>query len=177
MAQSCPTARRLRARAAAFTLIELILVIGIIAILAGLGIGVAATAYIRMKRENTAVQIRAVEHVLENYRDTFGEYPDAVRSSTAPGNLGTLNAANSAAAALLIDAGILENVRHVGATPYVVDDYGKGATDWQDRRLRIVTGGFNRPGLDIWSLGPNGVSERTAQRRQYGDDIVNWSAE
>lgn len=64
--------RRVRA---AFTLIELLMAISIIAILAGLLVGLAPVAGARMKESRTRAELERLTTAIEAYKDRFGVYP------------------------------------------------------------------------------------------------------
>ena len=160
-------------RAAGFTLVELLVVMGIAAILVGLVLGVGRTIRLRTRRETTKLLFGRVENVLEQYKNAIGHLPDAILASRDPGEPSeplsfSLLAANRAVAQLLLDAGAGgSDIEYEGKTPYVIDAYG--------RRILIISGGHNRPGLDIWSRGIDGVNDyNESDDLDTGDDVVNW---
>jgi prepilin-type N-terminal cleavage/methylation domain-containing protein len=66
-----------RRRAAAFTLVELLVVMVIILILAGLILAIASYVQKKGKRSRTAVEIEAISNALENYKQDNGIYPSS----------------------------------------------------------------------------------------------------
>lgn len=51
-----------------------------------------------------------------------------------------------------------------------------GLADGEYSYLNILRNGWNRPGLDIWSNGPDGMphDRDPDDFAKYGDDVVNW---
>lgn len=64
-------------RRSAFTLIELLTVIAIIAILAGITYGISAGIYQRQARTTAQAELSAISSALEAYRSQYGMYPIA----------------------------------------------------------------------------------------------------
>ncbi|HEX4343808.1 MAG TPA: hypothetical protein VH255_10470 [Verrucomicrobiae bacterium] len=62
-------------RWAAFTLLELLVVIGIIALLAALLVPLTALAVAKMKLSRAAVELTDLATVIQNYKETKGFYP------------------------------------------------------------------------------------------------------
>ncbi len=159
-----------RSARSAFTLVELLVVMGIIVILAGMVVGVGVALRARAARDSAYMLVKRIETALEQYWDEFGMYPEAIETSPTV-------AANITVARVLLQAdavashgqggGRSEIVYESPDKPHVVDYWGN--------EINIADEGLNRPGLDIWSSGPNGANERnTADPNDYGDDIVNW---
>ena len=152
------------APARGFTLVEVLVVIGIIALLAGLSMGVGVSLRRKAAVDRTRVLIGKVETALDAHKDTFGGYPSEITT-------GPPDQANIAVAEILLEQDVVgesaSEISRQGGQPHVVDGWGND--------LGIVSGGFNRPGLDIWSIGRNEVNERNdSDPKDYGDDIVNW---
>ena len=148
-----------RAGPSAFTLIEMLIVMGIITLLAGLVIGVGVSLRAKAARDNTYMLVRRVNTALEQYKDTFAKWPDVIDPAPAGTDYGRL--ANLLQSLDAVEPGEIEN-------GLVVDAWGQP--------IRVVRDGHHRPGLDIWSSGPNGVSEYNPNNsRDYGDDVVNWA--
>jgi prepilin-type N-terminal cleavage/methylation domain-containing protein len=72
-----------RSRRDAFTLVELITVVTIIALLFSLVVGGFSYADKFSKRSKTEVTIKAVRSALENYKEAFGSYPDPQNAATS----------------------------------------------------------------------------------------------
>ena len=81
-----------RSRRAAFTLIELLTVITIILILAGLILGIAGSAQNKAARSRAEGEIQAMSTACNNYQIDNGTYP---RVSTGTNNTDTLDAQKS----------------------------------------------------------------------------------
>ncbi|MBN8246962.1 MAG: type II secretion system protein [Verrucomicrobia bacterium] len=79
-------------RTHAFTLIELLVVISIIAVLAGLVVGLAPMANKRMKEARIRTELAALVGAIEAYKAKFGVYPpdnyDPVRKQSNPARHG-----------------------------------------------------------------------------------------
>ncbi len=74
--------------AAAFTLVELLVVISIIAVLAGLVVGIAPAASKRMREARIRAELDALVTAIESYKAKYGVYPpdnfDPVRKVSNP---------------------------------------------------------------------------------------------
>jgi len=157
-----------RQRRRAFTLIELLIVMSIMTLLAGLALGATALLRQRSHRESALVLVRRIETAMERFRDTFGDW------SLPIGPIGTtpIGATPPATdyprlASILLGA---EAVR-----PSEVRSDGKVVDIWGNP-INVILGGFNSPGLDIWSNGPDGNDDRDPDNpKVYGDDVVNWA--
>lgn len=75
-----------RARAQGFTLIELLVVMAIIALLAALSFGGFTYAMQAASRNRTTATLTALSSALEQYKEKFGEYPEAANPTTAGGS-------------------------------------------------------------------------------------------
>ena len=80
----------LRFPISAFTLLELLVVMAIIAILAGLILSTAGGIQKKAARDRAAVEIKALEASLESYKADNGDYP--TNANTAPANSDSLYA-------------------------------------------------------------------------------------
>src|SRR6185437_11689408 len=80
---NCSGARRYRA----FTLIELIVVIGIIIVLAGLVLSTAGYARKKGARARAETEIAAMSAAIENYKADNGIYPRGPASATTIGSV------------------------------------------------------------------------------------------
>src|SRR5262245_23117084 len=85
---NCTAARHRQARTKAFTLIELILVIGIIIVLSGLVLSMVGYARKKGARARAETEIAALSAACENYKADNGIYP-------ANSDTNTLNAQTS----------------------------------------------------------------------------------
>ena len=162
-----------------FTIIELIVVMTIIMILAGLLVGAAQQAKARAKVAQARAMIAGIETALGMFQADMGGYPSSTNAnlvsalSTVPPGAGTYTIGAT-------NPNVSANPNYSG--PYMTFKQGE------------ITGGavidpwnnayhYNNPGtdhsgtsgpnyttyVDIWSNGPNGTDDSGA-----GDDIANW---
>ena len=142
----------------AFTLVEMLIVIAVIAMLAGMIMAVSYKVKDKARRDNTRNLLERVETGLEIYRDTNGRWPSFVHSQPT-----TMSPAESAQLAQILrdgDAVEQSEIREVAGEDVVVDYWNNPIQLWQD--------GNNAPGLDVWSFGPDGTDGNA-------DDVVNWT--
>jgi len=158
--------------APAFTLIEIMVVMGIIAVLAGMTLGGMSYYQEKMKFGRTQVLIASIESALEDYKRDNGSYPVSSGSTVALFNalygdgtnvyLDTLNP-NLTGKAL--------NVKASGSDYLIVDAWGK------DMRYRHGVDSMANPkqDYDLISLGPNGNGDfLSGSEAAKADDIKNW---
>lgn len=132
-----------------FTLLELLLVIGIILLLAGLVVPQFVGQQQQAQKDTAQIQVHLFEDALDSYRMNAGSYP-----TTEQG----LNA-------LLVQP-TSEPMPQKWAGPYIKE--GASAKDpWNNDYQYAYPGTHNQTKPDIWSAGPD---------RQSGtaDDIGNW---
>ena len=169
-----------RGAAHGFTLIEMLVVLGIIALLASVVIGASVWLRRGAAQKNVRMLIERVQTALELYRNTFGQFPNAIATyeewSTLPLRR---EASNVAVAQVLLRSDAVGSAGSGGppeisyrtfqgsSAPHIIDHWGSD--------LNIIKGGHNSPGLDIWSSGENGRPEYNPNDpNDCGDDIVNW---
>jgi type II secretory pathway pseudopilin PulG len=141
-----------------FTLVEMLVVIGIIMVLAGLVMGVGRTLRRQAKENNTKALMQKIEIAMESYKNQYGHWPDVIDFNEGGTNYEKL-------AEYLLENEVVEPARIES----------NRVVDFWNNYIRVIKEGYNHPGLDIWSPGPNGVNERTSDPDDYGDDIVNWT--
>lgn len=158
-----------------FTLIEILVVIVILAVLAGIVVGAAKYAQTKAARSRAQAEIATMESALEHYKNDNGIYPPSTgnRSSPSPpGYPGVIEISNSGSlyAALTTPKVYMtfkpNQIALNGVITYVVDPFGHpynyycipGALDMSN----AVT-------FDLWSYGPNGINDEGTN-----DDISNW---
>jgi len=153
----------------AFTLMEILTVIAIIAVLASLTFGGMSYYGEKMKYSRTEVLIASIERALEDYKSDNGSYPS--------GNIGDLfnalygDGTNVYLATLNPELkGKQRNVSE--SEPYlIVDAWGKVL------RYRHNKNNMANPkqDYDLISLGPNGVGDYGSTTEwAKADDIKNW---
>ena len=153
----------------AFTLLEILTAIAIIAVLASLTFGGMSYYDQKMKYSRTEVLIASIERALEDYKSDNGSYPS--------GNIGDLfnalygDGTNVYLATLNPELkGKQRNVSE--SEPYlIVDAWGKVL------RYRHNKNNMANPkqDYDLISLGPNGVGDfGSTTEWAKADDIKNW---
>ena len=190
---------RHRHHPAAFTLIELMAVITIIVILAGLVVGGMGFVNERQAKEKAKVQLGMLEAALEEYKLDNGEYPLTPNKS---GNLRGPNGTNTSKIlfkALYMDGAqdpakkiYLESLNPAnnkqGWTSGPASNNTKIVDPWGNqycyRSAVNSSGNTNRdtqnPGFDLWSMGKDGASNasRPTTEGKQGevnrDDIRNF---
>lgn len=75
MKRSTPSGRREGGHREAFTLIELLTVIAIISVLAGMVVGLAPVASAKMKEARVRAELAGLVTAIESYKSRFGVYP------------------------------------------------------------------------------------------------------
>jgi len=189
------TARTPESGSGAFTLVELLVVISIIAVLAAMTVGVAAALRGRSTRDRTRLMIERLEMALDQYREQFGHWPAGIPDAAAfsPAAAKTANASVARALYPLFEFDRTSGKGHVrelyveSETPvliaYFVDgwfnpndpEHDLDVSDSAYSLLNFALKGFNAPEIDIWSNGPDGHNDRdNNDMGHYGDDLVNW---
>ena len=165
---------------AAFSLIELLFVLVIISILAGLIIGVGKYAHTKAAIARTQTEIAAMEMALEHYKSDNGAYPAVGphwQRASMSGYPGQYEYSNSAVLYNALAGGPkvyfnfkpyqLRPVQVAGVTTTnVIDPFGNPYNYYQTNNPSMVT---NVATFDLWSYGPNGTNDEGAN-----DDITNW---
>jgi general secretion pathway protein G len=179
---------------AAFTLIELMAVVTIIVILAGMVVGGLGYVNEKQSREKTKVQIALLSKGLEEYKLDMGTYPPTVNKA-GPFN----SAAGTGTSAILFSAlyfdGVQDNTKRIyvpeldpvnskqgwtiapaSATTTITDSWGnqycyRSATK-ADGTANAAT---QNPDFDLWSIGKDNKSDpSTASASTNKDDIRNF---
>lgn len=172
-----PSMIETRNRRAGFSLLEMLVVIGIIAFLASLL--VVGTEHLRNKavRRDTLMLIQRVEMGLEEYKADIGRWPRWIKDDPSQTDLGQVQK-------FLFEKDVVKpaEVAEVDGKEVVVDHWGIP--------LWVRRGVHNAPALDIWSGGPNETAgevddddngtvddgtEADPALPEETDDIVNWT--
>ncbi len=166
-----------------FTIVEILIVMTIILILAGLIIGSFAFVKASQRNHQAEIQINLLEKAIEDYQLDNSDYPG---DADAGGSTGT-GESNMLFRALYYDgfeAGddgsasiYLSELDPANDTQKWID--GKGATStiidpWgNEYRYRRGTGAVN-PDFDLWSIGPDEESAGDGEDAKDKDDINNF---
>jgi prepilin-type N-terminal cleavage/methylation domain-containing protein len=165
-----------------FTLVELLAVMAIIAIIAGLTIGAFSYANRRSVESRTKAEIKALELAIEAYKLDKGAYPASANTTR-----GTVSAAianskelykalsgNSAGTSLAPDSGNRAyftafndgkngNITKDSGLYYILDP-NRSPYNYIAGSPSVQT---NKVSFDLWSFGIDGVNDTA-------DDIANW---
>jgi general secretion pathway protein G len=181
-----------RRHPAAFTLIELMAVITIIVILAGLVIGGMGYVNEKQARNKAQVQIALLSKALEDYKLDMGTYPPTGNSSTANTNTNILfkalywDGASDATGAKKIYLPELDPVNNkqgwtsgTGQTATILDPWGN---QYRYRTAANATGAPNpdtqNPDFDLWSAGKDNKTKAgkndPPNHAENRDDIRNF---
>ncbi|MFC7336105.1 prepilin-type N-terminal cleavage/methylation domain-containing protein [Haloferula chungangensis] len=169
-------------RARGFTLMELLVVVSIMVILAGLTMGVMSYVNQKQAVEQAKVQLGLLELALEDYYSENGEYPPNTRDDGTGGTdeiqkalfpttanskiyLAELNPDNDTQGWLSGTTGNYE----------ILDPWGE---PFRYRTNRTLSNGTVRvyasnPGFDIWSCGPDGQTKTGSKGDYDPDDELN----
>jgi len=175
-----------RASRGGFTLIEILVVIVIVTILAGIVIGAAKYVQVKEARARAQSQIAMMETALESYKNDNGAYPlsTAIRANSI-GNSILLYWALAAgpkqymtfkpnqlrdfhdSIALAIGC---DTTNSVGPYVILMDPFGQPYNYFRKAAAACGTDGqTNIATFDLWSYGPNNVNDEGTN-----DDITNW---
>jgi general secretion pathway protein G len=179
-----------RRHPAAFTLIELMVVITIIVILAALVVGGTGYARDKQDREKAKVQIALLEKALEDFKADNGHYPYADGVGTT-GNSNILfqalfrEGADNKSRIYLSDLDPASTkhgwVEGTGGNVKIVDPWGR---EYGYRTAKINAQGdanpnAQNPDFDLWSVGKDGRHSHSADNfdrklKENLDDIRNF---
>ncbi len=149
--------RKRQRRKAAFTLIEVLLVAGILALLAAFAIpklfGQAQQARIKLA-EAAVGRNGPIGKALESYKWDVGQYPDE----------------DEGLAAMYVPASEAdEDSGYKG--PYMEGAYEELKDPWGNEFNYKAPGEFNEDSYDLWSSGPD---KKDDEGKEGSDDIKNW---
>lgn len=149
-----------------FSLIELLVVITILMVLAGIGIGVNSLVSRKMRDSACKAMITKMSIALENYRAKTGYYIQQVTASALyiDGYDSTPNLNNE------IDIPATQIGKKDGAT------WSRGAwlDPWGNEFRYQCPGRKNPMSFDLYSSGVDRISTGTDNDPSKADDITNW---
>jgi prepilin-type N-terminal cleavage/methylation domain-containing protein len=181
-----------RRHPAAFTLIELMAVITIIVILAGLVVGGLGYVNEKQAREKANIQIALLSKALEEYKMDMGIYPP---TDNKPG---PFTASGTSTSATLFKVLYLDGLQDTTKKIYVPElDPVNSKQGWTTGTASTATkitdpwgneycyrsainaaGGENagtqNPDFDLWSMGKDGKTSDTLDHKDNRDDIRNF---
>lgn len=167
---------------AAFTIIEMLVVLIIILVLAALTVGAAKHAQTMAAISRTRSEIAAMEMALEHFKSDNGRYPSSTGTrATFSGYPSTIEIYNSGSLYTALAGGskIYYNFRadqiHVNggsispAVTNVIDPFGNPYNYYCPPAPATGLVWSNQATFDLWSYGPNGFNDEGTN-----DDITNW---
>ena len=165
-----------------FTLIEILVVIVIITILAGIVVGASKYAVTKGERSRAQSEISMMENALESYKSDNGAYPPSTAQRTAPGIggvAGNVEINNSSLLYTALAGGPKVYMTFkpnqlkttLGGVTYILDPFGspynyycKGGAANQ----------VNSATFDLWSYGPDNMWGIVGAVNHDADNITNW---
>lgn len=148
----------------AFTLVELMIVVAVIGLIAGIVLAAAGGVQKKAARDQAKAEIKTLSIALERYRADKGEYPQATTTS------------QTALIANLTNYMTFKTnqISGLGTNAQFLDPYGY---PYRYRCPARATTNMMSSSYEIWSAGPNGRSDYD-QDRPSGtnsfDDITSW---
>lgn len=131
-----------------FTLIELMLVVTVIAILAGLTLAAMSGINQRAARDRAKGEIAAIVNAIESYKIQTGAYPTNMGTNVIYTNI----------------SGYLASAKFDTNAGFILDPYG-------NKYGYRMPGTSNKASFDVYSTGADGKTGATNTSR---DDIGNW---
>ncbi|MBW1712149.1 MAG: type II secretion system major pseudopilin GspG [Deltaproteobacteria bacterium] len=142
-----------KSRQRGITIIELLVVLTILAILAGLIVPRVMDRPEQARRTKAALQIEALEGALKLYKLDNGRYP-------------TTEQGLAALVEQPVEEPVPENWREGG---YL--EKGQLPVDPWGRQFKYLSPGANNPEFDLWSTGPDGEDGGEGKDA----DVTNWT--
>lgn len=159
----CPSTRR--RQSIAFTLVELMVVVVVIGIIAGIVLAAAGGVQKKAARDQTKAEIRMICVALESYKATHGTYPTHTGSFTT----------NFYANLTNFLSWKTNQIRGTGATAAILDPYNN-AYRYRSPSLSSTT--MLSDSFEVWSPGPNMKSNYDTGATSAGadslDDLTSW---
>ena len=168
-----PDFSRLSARRAGFTLVELLTVIAIILVLAGLLLYVAGNANYKSSFARAQTEVKAMETALESYKADNGTYP---RTATAGQGTDSINAQSNndpGSGSSYTDAGKILFQALSGVPSAAGGTYGKRYMDFKSGQL---SSGTADPSATTYVIDPFGLAYGYSTRGAYGAEQKQTNA-
>jgi len=163
-------------RSRGFTLVEVLTVIVIITLLAGIVVGASKYALTKAARSRTQAEIAAMEGALEAFKNDHGSYP--LRPTTS---LGDLYSSTNIYNALAGGSAVYGPKVYMSFRPNqlgIVNVAGNEVTNVVDAfgvNYRYLSPGTNNAtGFDLWSYGPDNTNGFFNGVDHDADNITNW---
>lgn len=177
-----PLSRR-RLGVAGFTLLELLVVIGIIAILAGIVLGVGRRASESGKIARAKAEMAALSTALEAYKSQYGDYPQTANSArliqSLIGKLGPLPTSPAITGRALIESAKFA-IALPAAPTAVVDPFANAAAvlidPWDHPYVyayNTAANGWTNSSFVLYSPGPDGLFTALPATGQINDTAAN----
>lgn len=147
----------------AFTLLELLAVLTVIAILAGIVVGVGRRAAESGKTARARTELAAIAAALETYKRTYGDYPrtdDGVKLLRAL--LGQRGPVSDVA---ITGRALLETARFTVADDVLLDPWGRSYV----YVYKVPVAGWTNSSYILYSLGPDGNDSPALQAGGFPD--------
>ncbi|MGA2139035.1 MAG: prepilin-type N-terminal cleavage/methylation domain-containing protein [Verrucomicrobiia bacterium] len=166
---------------AGFTLIEILVVIVIITILAGIVVRTAKYAITKGQRSRADSEIHMMENALESYKSDNGVYPPSTLQRTTAavwGVAGIVEINNSGLLYTALAGGPKvymtfkpNQLKTAGGITYIVDPFGS-AYNYYCPPGHV--GQINGATFDLWSYGPDNMWGVVGTVNYDADNITNW---
>jgi prepilin-type N-terminal cleavage/methylation domain-containing protein len=176
MSQAQRGAVRVRA---AFTLLELLAVIAIVAALAGIVLGVGRRARETGKTARAKAELAAISAALESYRLAYGEFPqtddEARLLQSLIGKLGPTNTAITGRP--LLEAARFTTTRSLDpfsdTSAVLIDPWGQAYL----YAYKVPPSGWTNPCYVLYSLGPDGRDSAALLLGGFSDQVPQANAD
>lgn len=160
-----------RTSSAGFTLVELMTVVAIIAILAGIVLGVAGYAGRKTDVARATSGLEQIKNAIEEYRVEYGSYPTNTVAANSMNLVGQLwvKPLSERKTPFLVLSNQSTNWSDPNKAYTAVDPWGNEYRYYYDPDGNPYYAPHNnsRLGYDLWSLGPDAANTN--------DDLDNWS--
>ncbi len=152
-------------RKGGFTLVEILVVVAVIGILAGIVLAAAGGVQKKAARDRAKAEIRTISVAVENFKGATGAYP------TNSGNFST-NFYASLTNFLTLRS---SQISGSGTNQAILDPYG---FPYRYRSPAVSGTTMLTESFEVWSVGANGRSDFDTNARTRGtnslDDITSW---